>query len=441
MLVVHLDDLAAGRQRSAACRDRGGGTAQGIGRPASCEASRLPMARIARPGSGRDCTTLQISSAGRRPSRGVDAFALVEFAELRPGTCRGRWSHSSRCAAPDAGAATAVHFLEAARDQVEIGRAAGRDQDSGVPNRPSSSASRTSAPACATNSSTARRSRRGPRTPAALVAFEAGQRRPGARSTARATVIASSSVRQPARLPTGPVRPAPAAAAPADGGDFLGQARHPGQRIGQHEAFEIRVVVQQLQHGAHVAARHQLVRQQHAAHAEAVRHLHLGGVRQRDAPGAVGQLGAEQLRAHGGLAVRRQRAPCSARKTRASSRGCGAGRGFQDRHREAGVAMQHVPALHADRALAQRRRDRQALHAGLQHLFFQAGQARPPWGNAFMVSSYLFNSSSRSMRSKPGVGITSARPACRTRRWHQPVLLSWGSNSSEQLVEPKAWGS
>ena len=42
--------------------------------------------------------------------------------------------------------------------------------------------------------------------------------------------------------------------------------------------------------------------------------------------------------------------------------------------------MQHVPALHADRALAQRRRDRQAFHAGLQDLFVEAGQGQAAVG-------------------------------------------------------------
>jgi hypothetical protein len=300
----------------------------------------------------------------------------------------------------------AVQLLEAVRDQVEKAGPAGRDQDV-----------RRAEQAFVVGFAHQRAQLahefldRGGLVEQPLVAFEAGQQQPrrtfdGARHRHRFVQRAAArAFAGQAEFDQHRQRPRQRVS-----GHFLGQSRHPGQGVGQHVAGEIGVVVQQLQHGAHVAARHQLVGDQHAPHAKAVRHLHLHGIRQGDAPGAVGQLRAEQLRAHGGLAVRRQQHFVTVAEGAHPVQVVAQRRGLQDGHRIAGVAVQHVPALDADRALAQRRRDRQAFHARLQQLFFETRQREAAVGQGIHGFLKLFNSSSRSRRSRPALGITSRAP-------------------------------
>lgn len=82
-----------------------------------------------------------------------------------------------------------------------------------------------------------------------------------------------------------------------------------GRRIDNAAKAEIRVLGLDAGDQRHVAAPHQLVGHQDAAHTVAVGGIHLRGCCQCDAPGAVLQLPMEQGRAHGGLAMGRQLHP------------------------------------------------------------------------------------------------------------------------------------
>ena len=116
-----------------------------------------------------------------------------------------------------------------------------------------------------------------------------------------------------------------------------------GRRVDQAAELEPRVG-QQARDNGHVGAVDQLVGHQHPAHAVAVRIAHLRRGRQGDAPGAGLQLHREQLRAHGGLAVRGQLDPVGGHEPPHPVQVVGHGRIAQHRHRQADLAGEDAPA-------------------------------------------------------------------------------------------------
>ena len=111
--------------------------------------------------------------------------------------------------------------------------------------------------------------------------------------------------------------------------------------------------------GDHLADRlaaDQLVRHQHPRHAEAAADHQLLDGRDRDAPGAVGELAGEQLRRHRGLAVRAQADVEALEEAPHPAAVVAERRALEDGDRQRQVLAQQVPALLADRARAAARR-------------------------------------------------------------------------------------
>ena len=131
-------------------------------------------------------------------------------------------------------------------------------------------------------------------------------------------------------------------------------ARH---RIRQRVELECRIARDLVQHVRNGLAPDELVRHQHARDAVRATDPELLHGRDRDPPGAVGELAAEQLRTHRRLAVRREH-DAGESLERAHPRSVMRQRRFlQHRERQRQVFPQHVPAARGDlrRARAGRR--------------------------------------------------------------------------------------
>ena len=120
-----------------------------------------------------------------------------------------------------------------------------------------------------------------------------------------------------------------------------------GGRVDQAAELEARVG-EQRGDDRHVRRVDQLVGHQHPSHPVPVRIAYLRRGRQGDAPGAGLQLHREQLRAHGGLAVRGQLDPVGVHEPAHPVQVVGQGRVAQHRHRQADVAFEDAPAGRGD---------------------------------------------------------------------------------------------
>ena len=172
---------------------------------------------------------------------------------------------------------------------------------------------------------------------------------------ARATLRASSLVRQPVRPPAAPPSSRTSNGRPSG---ICSSSRRssstPLKGIDQAQELESGVGLQFGEHGADRLAADQLIGHEHTRHAEPTAHHQLLHGGDGDAPGAVGELPGEQLRRHGGLAVRAQAHiellekaahPAAVVRERGS---------LEHRDRERQVLAQQVPALAPGGAQRQR---------------------------------------------------------------------------------------
>ena len=133
----------------------------------------------------------------------------------------------------------------------------------------------------------------------------------------------------------------------------LGQHRHPVGGIDQAVELERRVAPDLVQHEPDGLPTDQLIGQHDALEAEMPAHLHLLHGGHGDRPGPVGELAAEQLRAHGGLAVGRDGGARATQEPGHPAPVMGECRVLQHRHRKRQVLGQQVPALGPDVAQAE----------------------------------------------------------------------------------------
>ncbi len=139
-----------------------------------------------------------------------------------------------------------------------------------------------------------------------------------------------------------------------------GARQHLHSRHGIDEAveFESGIGGELLQDIADRLAADELIGKHDALDAHRSAHLHLLRRRHRHRPGAVGELPAEQRRAHGGLAVGRDHGARQLEEGLHPAVVVVDGGGFQHRRRQRQVLPQEVPALGADLPQGKRRHAR-----------------------------------------------------------------------------------
>jgi hypothetical protein len=125
------------------------------------------------------------------------------------------------------------------------------------------------------------------------------------------------------------------------------------QRIDQTQELETGVGLELGEHGANRLSPDQLIGHQHPRHAKAPADHQLLHRGDGDPPGAVAELAGEQLRRHGGLAVRAQPDVEMLEKASHPATVASERRAFEHRDRERQILAQQIPALAPDLAEGQ----------------------------------------------------------------------------------------
>ena len=139
------------------------------------------------------------------------------------------------------------------------------------------------------------------------------------------------------------------------------------QGIDQAQELEAGVGLQLGEDGADRLAPDQLIGHEHTRHAEPTAHHQLLHGGDGDAPGAIGELPGEQLRRHGGLAVRAQAYIEVFEKAAHPAAVVGERGSLEHRDRERQVLAQQVPALAPGGAQRQRSGQRRPALGGKRY--------------------------------------------------------------------------
>ena len=319
----------------------------------SCDTSRLPIVRIARPGSGTDCTLHQTSSAGRSgsPSAATSGDALA----------RSRCHSAAVVAVIERQiAAAAKQHLRAACRRSAAASAVHRSKNADPPavsSTGSAANNRSRAQRVARSAIDATKSRIAP--PSLPHRRQARRLRNPRRRRAERAAGARDGARHFERLRYGPAAGASAGDAQLDqqrqrarGARLARRAR----RAARHRRANRRARGARTPGSARRISKHQRIdtgsttwfAMMHASDAVRLHHRGLMHVRCRDAPCAVGDLAVEQRRRHRRLAVRRDGDVVAARGTRASSGCCVERRGLDHRGGQRDVAGKQIEAPRRD---------------------------------------------------------------------------------------------